>query len=99
MELEGQALGSEAQPWAWLVPDASGSQSGLALLMDPRGMSPLYLLGQGGLGSPWGAGIPAGVSPQSGRKMAHGFMSQAGSQIVASPFLPLPCPAAMTGGV
>lgn len=60
MELEGQALGSEAHPWAWLVPDSSGSQSGLALLMAPRGMSPLYLLGQGGLGSPWGAGIPAG---------------------------------------
>lgn len=59
VELEGQALGSEAWPWAWLVPDASGCQSGLALLMGPRGMCPPVFTGHGRLGSHWGSRDPS----------------------------------------
>ena len=39
VEPEGQALGSEALPWARLATDAPGSQAGQAL-MGPRGKLP-----------------------------------------------------------
>lgn len=46
VEPEGQALGSEAPPWARLVTDAAGSQSGQAL-MGPMGKFPPQFTGAG----------------------------------------------------
>lgn len=105
-QLEATALWSEAWPWARLVPDASGQvplELSQALLTGPRGKSPILT----------GARLTGKslrlqesqqkISSQSGRNMTQGFLSQAGSQIVASqrvafPFLSPMRPAAMMGG-